>query len=117
VILLVDDDCDQCEALAELLALWGHSVQCAADGNRAFQLMADSPTLPSVILLDLQMPGLDGWGFLAERNKRQLVADVPVVIVSGSTDIELRAMEAGAVAVLRKPVQLQTLRRTIEHFE
>ena len=117
MILIVEDDRDECEALAELLALWGHSVECAADGNRALQLMADAPTLPSVILLDLGMPGLDGWGFLGERAKNARVADVPVVIVSARSNGEPRGIEAGAVAVLLKPVEPRALLRVIEHFE
>jgi len=117
VILLVDDNRDLCEALAEFLSLQGHAVQCAADGSEALRMIADSQTYPAVILLDLPMPILDGWGFLAERGKDARIAAVPVVIMSGCSDVAPRAREAGAAAVVRKPVEPQALLRVIEHFE
>jgi CheY-like chemotaxis protein len=116
VILLVDDNRELCEALAELLSRQGHAVQCAANGSEALRLLADSQTRPALILLDLEMPVLDGWGFLAERGKDPILADVPAVIMSGSCDVAEKAKEAGAVAVMCKPVRLQTLLRLIEHF-
>jgi CheY-like chemotaxis protein len=71
---------------------------------------------PAVIFLDLEMPILDGWGFLAERGKDPLLADVPVVIMSGFRNVAQKAKEAGAVAVVRKPIEPQTFLRIIEHF-
>ncbi len=62
------------------------------------------------------MPILDGWGFLAERAKNPLLADVPVVIMSGSREVTQKAKEAGAVAFVRKPVEPQVLVRLVEHF-
>ncbi len=117
MILLVDDDRESCEALAEFLSLQGHAVKSAGNGSEALQLLADSHTRPAVILLDLEMPVLDGWGFLAERGKDPLLADIPVVIVSGYHDVARKAKDAGAAAVMRKPVEPQTLLHVIEHFE
>jgi CheY-like chemotaxis protein len=116
VILLVDYNRESCEALAEFLSRQGHTVQCAANGSEALRLLADSQTRPALILLDLEMPVLDGWGFLATRVKDPILAGVPAVIMSGRRDIAEKAKEAGAVATVRKPVQLQTLLRLIEHF-
>jgi CheY-like chemotaxis protein len=116
VILLVDDNRELCETLAEFLSLQGHAVQRAANGSEALQLVADTQTRPALILLDLMMPVLDGWGFLAERAKEPLLAEVPVVIMSGSRDVAQKAREFGAVAVMRKPVEPQTLLRIIDHF-
>jgi two-component system chemotaxis response regulator CheY len=116
VILIVDDNRELCETLAEFLTLQGHAVQCAGNGSEALRLVADSRTRPAVILLDLEMPILDGWGFLAERGKDPLLADAPVVIMSAFHDVAQKAEEAGAVAVLLKPMDPQTLLRVIEHF-
>ena len=116
MILLVDDNREFCETLAEFLTLQGQTVQCAENGSEALRLVADSHIRPAVILLDLEMPILDGWGFLAERGKDPLLAGVPVVIMSAFQDIAQRAKEAGAIAVLCKPVEPQTLLRLIEHF-
>jgi CheY-like chemotaxis protein len=116
MVLIVDDNCELCEAFTEFLSFHGYVVQCAANGSEALRLLAASQTHPRLILLDVEMPVLDGWGFLAERGKDALLADVPVVIVSGYRDVAQRAKEAGAVAVLRKPVEPQTLLRVIEQF-
>jgi len=116
VVLLVDDNRELCGVLTEFLCFHGHTVKCAADGSEALRLVSDSQTRPGLILLDLVMPVLDGWGFLAERAKDPVLADVPVVIISGCSEVAHKAEEAGAVAVLRKPVEPQTLLRVIEHF-
>lgn len=117
MVLLVDDDRDSCEALAEFLSLKGHGVQCAANGSEALRLLAESPDPPALIFLDLMMPILDGWDFLAERAKNPLLAEVPIVIISGCPDATQKAKDAGAVAFLRKPVEPQTLLRVVEHFD
>jgi CheY-like chemotaxis protein len=111
VVLIVDDNRELREGAAEFLSHRGHTVWC-----EALRLVADSHTRPELILLDLAMPVLDGWGFLAKRAKDPFLADVPVVIMSGCDDVTQKAKEASAVAVLRKPVEPQTLLRVIEHF-
>lgn len=116
MLLVVDDNRELRDALAEFLSIQGHAVRCAANGNEALKLVADSRTRPNVILLDLVMPELDGWGFLALRRTESLLADVPVVIMSGCREVTPRAKEAGAVAVIRKPVEPRTILRVIEHF-
>jgi CheY-like chemotaxis protein len=116
VILLIDDNRESCDALAEFLSRQGHAVQCAANGSEGLRLLADSKTRPALILLDLEMPVLDGWGFLAERSKDPILTDVPAVIMSGYGDVAQKAKEAGAVAVVRKPIHPQALLRLIEHF-
>ena len=72
-----------------------------------------------MIFLDLMMPVLDGWSFLAERAKNSLLAEIPVVIVSGTrgSDVAQKAKEAGAVAVMCKPVEPQSVLRVVEHFD
>jgi len=116
MVLLVDDNRELCEALAEFLSLQGHAVQCVANGSEALRVLVGSQTLPALILLDLVMPILDGWGFLAERGKDPLLAGIPVVIMSGSPDMAQKAKEAGAVAFVPKPVEPQTLLRVVDRF-
>jgi len=117
MVLLVDDDRDSCEAVAEFLSFKGHGVQCARNGSEALRLLAEPQDLPALIFLDLMMPVLDGWSFLAERAKNPLLAEVPVVIVSACSDVTQKAKEAGAIAVMCKPVEPQTLLRLAEHFD
>jgi CheY-like chemotaxis protein len=73
-------------------------------------------TSPELILLDLNMPILDGWGFLAERASYPQLAEVPVVIMSAASGIAGRAMEAGVRGVMRKPIMPQALLQVIERY-
>jgi CheY-like chemotaxis protein len=116
MILLVDDDREARNALSEFLSVSGYAVRSARNGREALWLLADHRNRPNVIFLDLEMPLLNGWGFLAERDKDPDIADVPVVIMTGSSGVTARAKEAGAVAVLHKPVEPGTLLKVIEHF-
>ena len=116
MLLIVDDDRESRELLAEFLSLKGFVVRSASNGCDALRLLANSPTRPDLILLDLQMPVLDGWGFLAQRASDPLISDVPIVIITVSGGVTHEAIEAGAVAVLRKPMEPQTLLRVVELF-
>ena len=117
MVLVVDDDRESSEALAQFLSLKGHGVQCATNGGEALQLLTETHDPPALIFLDLMMPVLDGWGFLELRAKNPVLAEVPVVVISGCRDVSQRAKEAGAVAFLRKPVEPQILLRVVEHFD
>jgi CheY-like chemotaxis protein len=70
--------------------------------------------LPKLILLDLNMPVLDGWGFLLERSKDPRLLNVPVILISGSEGIEKRAKMAGAHSVLHEPAEPSNLLSLIE---
>jgi len=117
MLLLIDDDSEASAALTELLSFYGYAVQHAANGHEALRLSAAIHNRPALILLDLMMPVLDGWGFLAARSKDPLLADVPVVIMSGCRDMAQKAREAGAISFVPKPIEPQTLLRVIERFE
>ena len=66
-VLIVDDDNDVRSALAELLEEEGFSVEGAANGREALALLRGGTVHPAVILLDLMMPGMDGWDFRHEQ--------------------------------------------------
>ncbi len=79
-VLIVDDDEAFRAALAEFLELRGFLVRQACDGREALEMAADH--LPQVILLDLTMPGMDGWSTLRELQGHRDLSRIPVVIVS-----------------------------------
>jgi EAL domain-containing protein (putative c-di-GMP-specific phosphodiesterase class I) len=105
--LVVDDD----EALREIhmraLTNKGYSVETAPDGSAAARAV-DTASF-DVILSDIDMPGMSGIQLLERVRARDL--DVPVVLITGSPSVEtaVRALEAGALRYLVKPVELQTL--------
>ena len=101
LILVCDDDADVRVVLGDILEDRGYRVATAADGASAIELAARER--PAAILLDLLMPGLDGWSTLARLKERVDTRDVPVVIITGSS--ESRDNET----VLRKPLDAAQL--------
>jgi CheY-like chemotaxis protein len=115
-ILVVDDYLDAAESLAALLRHMGHDVQVARDGRAALE--AARLTNPQLVLLDLGMPGVDGYGVVTRLRRENGFDKVPFVAVTGSgfpEDVR-RTREAGFDAHLVKPVTLATLRHVLERF-
>ncbi len=105
IVLVVDDDPDIRELECMALSFDGFDVLTAADGQEALQVL--SKCLPSVIVLDLMMPGMDGLTFLAERRKRALGEGIPVVCVSAAgRDMMSMAERLGARDCVPKPIEL-----------
>jgi DNA-binding NtrC family response regulator len=111
-VLVVDDDADARELIAQVLAQAGYDVDDAADGFGA--LAKVSHYRPDLVLTDLRMPGMTGVD-LAQRIHR-IHGDVPVIIATGQETLDLcTAAEAyGAVTCLIKPINLEELVWTIE---
>ena len=103
VILVVDDDREIRELLGELLGAEGYRVLEASDGASALEILATAT--PHLILLDQQMPGMDGMAFLKERALLPALAKIPVVMIS-ATCFEL---VPGVAALVRKPLEMDTL--------
>jgi CheY-like chemotaxis protein len=91
-------------------------VQSASNGSEALELLKDRQSFPRVILLDLVMPVLDGWGFLRERAQDKRLKLVPVIVMSGSIGVADRAKDAGATAFLRKPFEPHAMLPIVEQF-
>jgi CheY-like chemotaxis protein len=108
-VLVVDDDADIRESIAELLQEGGYSVVVAEDGQQAFDYLARQPP-PACVLLDLWMPVKDGWSVVADIESGRLPA-VPVVIVTaagGQIEYPVPPRQ-----VLRKPFDLDRLLRLL----
>jgi CheY-like chemotaxis protein len=114
MLLIVEDERDVRAVLLELLTLNGHTGIAASNGREALQLLKTRSTLPQVILLDMIMPVLDGWGFLSERGKDPRLALIPVIVISATLGIERKAEAAGATTVLRKPVNPDVLLSAVD---
>jgi CheY-like chemotaxis protein len=110
-VLLVDDDPGLRETTRYLLEEEGYRVRTAGDGEEAIQILA-SPPRPGLVLLDLVMPVMDGWQFLAEAQSRGLLAEVPVVVVSATRG----AKPAGVEALLHKPARFDELLSTVARY-
>ncbi|MDQ3032136.1 MAG: response regulator [Myxococcota bacterium] len=112
-VLVVDDEPMVRRTVRRLLERAGLTVIEAVDGNRALEAVTRAGSEISVVLMDLDMPELDGEG--ATRALRLMDPGLPVVILSGLCDEprRRRLMQAGAHAVLQKPCDAITLRRTV----
>ena len=109
-IFIVDDDNDVRNALAELLEAEGFSVHGAPNGREALARLRSGGVHPAVILLDLMMPGMDGWDFRSEQMRDPALASVPVVIVSaaGFSPESIRLQFSPAAYVV-KPIERAAL--------
>jgi DNA-binding response OmpR family regulator len=115
-VLIVEDDPDARKVLSLILKLDGYQVHTASGGQEAIEALAD--LVPDLLLLDVMMPGMDGYQVCEWVRANPAVALVPVVMLSGKADPEsvARGMEVGADEYLAKPItpsKLTTQLRTV----
>src|SRR3954471_1338862 len=89
-ILIVDDDDDIRETLSQVLTDEGYTVETAINGLEALNQLRRTTTIPSLILLYLMMPVLNGFEFQVAKSRDPLLASIPVIIVSASMDARAR---------------------------
>ena len=115
VVLIVDDDADVCEALADLLADAGYRPVCKRDGRQALKYLRKHGA-PAAVLLDLFMPTMNGWEFMQKLKASPALAHLPVIMVTGNQPHW--GYPVRDTMVLRKPVDpdrlLQLLRGLLQ---
>ena len=110
-VLVVDDDTNLREGICDILVEEGFMVEGARDGAEALEHLRDF-ALPDVVLLDLSMPRMDGYEFLARRQEDALLRDVSVIVISATPDPE--RLHFPLLATMGKPVNLTTLLGTMK---
>ena len=110
-VLVVDDEADIRGLLQELLHRAGHDVVEAPDGNEALKRFYANQ--PDLVILDVQMPGLDGWGVL---DRIRELSDVPVIMLTARAEEldKVRGLRAGADDYVTKPFGRQELLARVE---
>jgi two-component system, sensor histidine kinase and response regulator len=113
-ILIVDDQPANLHVVSTLLARHGYDVNTAADGRAALGMLQSQK--PDLVLLDMLMPGMDGFELLAEIRRDPALSQLPVVFltVAQDRDLLLRAFEAGAVDYVTKPFMPEELLARVE---
>jgi two-component system chemotaxis response regulator CheY len=106
LVLVVDDDPDILQTLGLCLTSEGYRVLMAANGKEALDILDRED--PSVILLDLMMPVMDGWQFVQELEQRGR-RDVPLLILSADRSVQGHAQQLRANGHLAKPFDLDEL--------
>ena len=112
-VLLVDDNMDSSEPLSLLLQAKGHETRLAVEGQEAIG-MADE-FLPDCVILDLGLPGIDGYEVARRLRERPYGAKLTLVALTGwaGKDVRVKAAEAGFDYHLVKPVNLEELERIV----
>jgi CheY-like chemotaxis protein len=111
MILVVDDDQSIRVGLSTLLREEGYEVECSANGREALDLIR-SGTRPCMILLDLGMPIMDGFGFLDAQDADPQLGPIPVVVITaGGLTGKIRGRP-----VLPKPLRVERLLQVVERF-
>lgn len=111
-ILVIDDDQAIRMTIADLLEAEGYVVATAING--ADGLLVLDRVQPALVLLDMRMPVLDGWGFARTLQERGI--KVPIVVLTAAQDAHRWAREIDAADVVAKPFDLDELLSTIERF-
>jgi two-component system, chemotaxis family, chemotaxis protein CheY len=112
-ILVVDDDDSIREALSELLGAEGYHVVSASNGQEAVDLL-QSGAVPSLIIIDLVMPVMDGREFCGALLQDPELAGIPVVLISADMRLTERIGELETAAIMTKPINIRALLETLE---
>jgi CheY-like chemotaxis protein len=115
-VLIADDNATSRELVRTVLENSGYEVVEAGDGIEALRSARESK--PDLIILDLHMPGLDGFGVVREIRLDRDLAATPVMALTASAmqgDRE-RALAAGFTSYIAKPIQLRVLRSEVERM-
>ena len=109
-VMLVDDDAAVRSAVSGALAGEGYDVDCLGDAEEALRQALAAP--PSLVLLDVTMPRLDGWELCEILRRQSQTRDVPVLFITGRTDVRDRitAMQVGGTDFISKPFHPRDLR-------
>jgi len=114
-VLVVDDHADSRGVVRELLSNHGYDVIEASDGSEALEMLTSMrPTEPGLVILDLEMPTMSGWQFLAVVENYQRLASIPVLVTSGDQDVSQVRRHSAVVDYLKKPVDLSKLLSMVE---
>jgi len=104
-VLVVDDDADIRSLLVGVLTDEGYTAESAPNGRDALAIL--DRWRADAIVLDLMMPVMDGWTFVEQL--RESKRDIPILVLSAAGDLKRHAMRLGAVDVISKPFDLETL--------
>jgi CheY-like chemotaxis protein len=109
-VLVVEDDSDLVSLMELVLSDAGYRVRTASDGAVALARVAEE--MPGLILLDMRMPGMNGWEFAREFRQRHGRA-APIVVVTAAENARARAAEVEAEGWLSKPFEIDDVLRMV----
>lgn len=114
-VLIVDDDFDVRDAIADVLEIEGIAAAFAGDGEEALDWLRRNPA-PCLILLDWMMPRCDGATFRETQLRDPELARIPVVLLTADAHVDEKLRALGVDGFLRKPVDLDRLSSMIRRY-
>src|SRR5215212_5325709 len=114
-ILVVDDTPANLNVLSSILTQQGYKVRPANSGELALMVTQHAP--PDLILLDIQMPGLDGFEVCKRLKEQNQTRDIPIIFISALDDVldKVEAFEVGGADYITKPFQILEVLARVEH--
>jgi CheY-like chemotaxis protein len=115
-VLVVEDQEDSLQVVSQILEYHGIQVHVARNGHECLEVLGR--VTPTLIIMDLAMPGMDGWETLAEIRSRPAAAHIPVVAVTAyhSVNVAQDALQAGFNAYFPKPIEADSFVRELAHI-
>ena len=115
-IVVVDDDPAVVRAVAAVLEADGYRVEGVRDQEQALRAVLQDP--PALVVLDVNMPGLDGWELCDILRRQSHTRDVPVLFLTGRTDLidQITAMQVGGSDYVTKPFRPDELRAKVQSW-
>ncbi|MDQ8038453.1 MAG: response regulator, partial [Pedobacter sp.] len=113
-LLIIEDDENFSEVLSELAGEFGFRSLVAHDGERGIEMVRQ--TLPDAVILDIGLPGIDGWGVLEQLKNDPVTRNIPVHCFSGR-DESAKALRMGAIAYYQKPATLDQIKDAFGRIE
>jgi CheY-like chemotaxis protein/HAMP domain-containing protein len=113
-LLIIEDDENFSEVLSELAGEFGFRSLVAHDGERGIEMVKQ--TLPDAVILDIGLPGIDGWGVLEQLKDDPRTRNIPVHCFSGR-DESAKALRMGAIAYYQKPATLDQIKDAFGRIE
>lgn len=110
--LVIEDDEAIRDSLKLVLELEGYSVFTAANGKEGLEMLKNIPR-PCIIFLDLMMPIMNGWEFIDAIEKDDILAEIPVIIVSAFAD---KSKTTHAKGIVKKPVDINDLLKFVNKY-
>lgn len=115
-ILIIEDDEDIRTLLIDFLESLGFSIESARDGKEGLMLLKRDSPLPGVILLDMMMPVMDGPTFQSEVAHDPSLSGIPIIVMTADPLLLQTALDRGAQAGVKKPMDLDELMKTLQKF-
>jgi len=113
LVLVVEDEADLRTALVELLSIWGYRVSTACDGREALERLRVGQE-PVLMLLDLQMPVMNGDELLDEVSRHPPARPFRIIVLSANLDVERREGHDHVTAALNKPCPPERLHAAVD---